>query len=56
MLFINVRKLIDSDKNKKSSYFNYWDKNDLHGRATSKKLSLGSFKKLKIHLNLAKIF
>ena len=51
----NKKYLIDSDKNKKPSYFNYWDINDLCGRAMSKKLSVGSFKWLKIHLNLVKI-
>ena len=34
----------DYDKNKESSYLNYWDVNNLYGWAMLKTLPLGSFK------------
>ena len=37
----------DYDKNKKSSYLKYWDVNNLHGWAVSKKLPLNGFKWVK---------
>ena len=33
----------DYDKNKESSYLNYWDVNNLHGWAMSQKLPVGGF-------------
>ena len=33
----------DYDKNKESSYLNYWDVNNLHGWAMSQKLPVGRF-------------
>ena len=37
----------DYDKNKKSLYLKYWDVNNLHGWAMSKKLPLNGFKWVK---------
>ena len=33
----------DYDKNKESSYFKYWDANNLYGWAMSKKLTVNDF-------------
>ena len=33
----------DYDKNKDSSYFKYWDVNNLYGWAMSKKLTVNNF-------------
>ena len=37
----------DYDKNKKSSYLLYWDVNNLHGQAMSRKLSVNNFQLMK---------
>ena len=42
------------DKNKESSYIQYLDANNLHGWAMFQKLSINSFKWIKILLNLMK--
>ena len=40
----NNKCIKDFDKNKESSYLNYWDVNNLYGWAMSKKLSVNDFK------------
>ena len=37
----------DYDKNKESSYLNYWDVNNLHGWSISQKLPTFNFKRVK---------
>ena len=49
LLFISIAKanskyMKDYDKNKNSSYLNYWDINNLYGWAILKALTLGGFK------------
>ena len=39
----NNKYVKDSDKNKKSSYLNYWDVNNLYGWAISQKLPENNF-------------
>ena len=36
----------DYDKNKESSYLNYWDVNNLHGWSISQKLQTFNFKRV----------
>ena len=45
----------DYDKNKQSSYFQYWDANNLHGWAMSQKLKVKILIGSKILLKLMKI-
>ena len=45
----------DYDKNKESSYFQYWDVNNLYGWATVQKLPVNILSGPKIFLNLRKI-
>ena len=42
------------DRNKESSYINYWDINHLYGSTMSQKLPGNSFEWVKIFLNLIK--
>ena len=42
----------DYDKNKESSYFKYWDVNNLYGWAMSKYLTVNDFKQV---LNLMEL-
>ena len=37
----------DYDKNKESSYFEYWDINNLYGRTMSQKLPVNNFQCIK---------
>ena len=37
----------DYDKSKESSYFHYWDENNLYGWAMSQKLPLNNFDRIK---------
>ena len=43
------------DKNKESSYVQYWDANNLHGCAMSQKLSVNNFEWIKDTSQLMKI-
>ena len=45
----------DYDKNKESSYLQYWCKKNLYGWAMSKKLLVNNFERIKHILNLMKI-
>ena len=51
----NSKYMKDYDKNKKSSYIQYWDINDLYGWAMSQKLPVSNFEWIKELLNLMKI-
>ena len=51
----NNKYMEDYDENKESSYFQYWDVNDLYGWAMSQKLPVNNFEWIKILLNLIKI-
>ena len=39
----NIRYMKDYDKNKESSYFQYWDVNNLYGQAMSQRLPVNNF-------------
>ena len=43
----NKKYMKDYDKNKESSYFQYWDINDLYGLAMSQKLLVNNFEWIK---------
>ena len=48
LIFIDMQKIItntwkDYDKNKESSYIQYWDVNNLYGRAMSQRLLVNNF-------------
>ena len=43
------------DKNKESSYIQYWDENNLYGWAMSQKLLVNNFQWKNFFLNLMKI-
>ena len=43
------------DKNKESSYFNYWDANNLYGWAMPQKLPVNNLEWIEETLNLMKI-
>ena len=49
---VNNKYMKDYDKNKESSYIQYWDENNLYVCAMSQKLSVNGFKWKKILLNL----
>ena len=56
----NNKYMKDFDKNKKLSYFQYWDVNDLYGSAMSQKLPVNNFEWIESQsqsnlLNLLKI-
>ena len=56
----NNKYMKDFDKNKKLSYFQYWDVNDLYGWAMSQKLPVNNFEWIESQsqsnlLNLLKI-
>ena len=51
----NNKCMIDCDKNKESSYLQYWDVNNWYGWAISQKLPLNNFWP-KILLNLLRIW
>ena len=42
----NNKYMKDYDKNKESSYLNYWDVNNLHGWSISQKLQTFNFKRV----------
>ena len=51
----NNKYMKNYDKNKESSYLNYWDVNNLYGWAMSQKLSVSKFEGSKTLLHLMKI-
>ena len=50
-----IRLWNDYDKNKKSSYLQFWNVNNLYGWAVLQKLSVNVLDGLNVHLNLMKI-
>ena len=51
----NNKYMKEYDKNKESSYFNYWDGNNLYGWAMLQKLPVNNFEWIEETLNLMKI-
>ena len=51
----NNKYMKDYDKNKESSYIQYWYVNSLYGWAMSQKLPVNNFEWIKILLNLMKV-
>ena len=49
----NNKYIKDYDKSKESSYFRYWNANNLYGYAMSQKLPVGSCKWLKIVMKIS---
>ena len=47
----NNKYMKDCDKNNKSSYFQYWDVNNLYGWATSERLSVNNFEWMEVDNN-----
>ena len=43
----NSKYMKDCDKNKESSYIQYWDVNDLYGLAMQQKLPVNNFERIK---------
>ena len=52
----NSKYIKDFDKNKESSYFQYWDVNNLYGWATSEKLLVNNFEWIKDNSQFNKDF
>ena len=51
----NNKHMKDYDKNKESSYLNYWDVNNLYGWAMSQKLPVNNFVWIEVLFNLMTI-